>query len=144
VIAAASTVIDAPVDAVWSLLDDFAGWHTWLPTMAATTMADGLDQAPVGSVRILHREDGSTFREQLVAKDGARRTLSYSFAGEHPFPVRRYVATVRLEPVTTDNRTYVQWSGDFDCDADKEQAAADTFCRIYQSFFRALSTATAG
>jgi uncharacterized protein YndB with AHSA1/START domain len=144
VIAVASTVIAAPVDAVWSLLDDFAGWHKWLPVMVATTMDDGLDQAPTGSVRILQREDGSTFRELLVAKDSARHTLSYAFAGEHSFPVRRYLATVRLEPVTTDDTTYVHWSGDFDCDADKEQAATDTFCRIYRSFFQALTAAAAG
>jgi carbon monoxide dehydrogenase subunit G len=144
VIAAVSTVIAAPVDTVWSLLDDFAGWHRWLPTIASTTMDDGLDQAPTGSVRILKRDDGSTIRERLVTKDDARRTMSYVFDGDHPYPVRRYVGTVRVEPVTTDNTTYVHWSGDFDCDAENEQATADTFRRVYRSFLQALSAAAAG
>lgn len=137
-IAAVSTVIAAPVDAVWPWLDDFTGWHRWLPNIEATTMADGADQAAIGSVRILQRSDGSSIRERLIAKDSARRTLSYDFDGPHPFPVRRYVGNVQVEPVTTDNTTFIRWWADFDGDADTESASADTFCRIYQSFFEAL------
>jgi carbon monoxide dehydrogenase subunit G len=137
VIAAVSTVIPAPVDTVWPWLDDYAGWHRWLPGIVATTM-DGDD------LRILLREDGSSIRERLLTKDGIRRTIAYTFDGDHPFPVRRYVGTVRVEPVTTSDQTYVHWFADFDVDAENEQAAADTFRRIYLSFFQALSAVAAG
>jgi carbon monoxide dehydrogenase subunit G len=137
VIAAVSTVIPAPVESVWPLLADFTAWHSWLPGIVATTM-EGDD------LRILHREDGSTIRERLLLKDSVRRTMAYTFDGDHPFPVRRYVGTVRVEPVTTDDSTYLHWCADFDAEAVAEQAAAATFTRIYQSFFRALSTVAAG
>lgn len=138
-IASVSTVLDAPVEDVWHLLDDFANWHTWIPRMVATTMADGLDQAPVGSTRILTREDGSTIRERLIDKDSAARTLSYVFDGPTPFAVRRYVGSVRVEPVTTSEQTFIHWSGDFDADAADEARMADTFRGIYLSFFAALA-----
>jgi hypothetical protein len=144
VIAAVSTVIAAPVDAVWPWLDDFTGWHRWLPNIVSTTMADGRDQAPVGSVRILQRADGSSIREKLITKDAASRTLSYEFDGPHPFAVRRYVGSVRAEPITTDNETYLRWWADFDGDAATEAASADTFCRIYGSFFEALRAVATG
>jgi hypothetical protein len=58
--------------------------------------------------------------------------------------VRHYVGTVRVEPITTDDSTYIQWSGDFDSDAENEQAATDTVSRIYLSFLQALSAVAAG
>jgi carbon monoxide dehydrogenase subunit G len=139
VIAVASAVIDAPIDAVWRHIEDFAQWHPWIPGIVGTRMDDGQEQAPVGSVRSLERADGTGIRERLVSKDAARHVLSYTFDGPHPFPVRRYVGTVRLEPVTTTDATFVHWSGDFDADVDSEQRAADTFCRIYGSFLDALA-----
>jgi carbon monoxide dehydrogenase subunit G len=137
VIAGVSTVISAPVDKVWPWLDDYSGWHRWLPGIVATTM-DGDD------VRILQREDGSTIRERLLTKDSPRRAMAYTFDGDHPFPVRRYVGTVRVEPITTDDTTYVHWFADFDADAENEQVAGDTFRRIYLSFFEALSRTSVG
>jgi carbon monoxide dehydrogenase subunit G len=139
VIASVSTVIDAPLEDVWALLDDFTNWHTWIPRIVSTTMDDGLDQAPVGSVRILTREDGTSIRERLCDKDNTRHILSYSFDGPHPYAVRRYVGTVRLEPVTTSGATFVHWSGDFDADAADEAAAADLFRRVYLAFFGYLT-----
>jgi Polyketide cyclase / dehydrase and lipid transport len=142
VIATVSTVIAAPVDTVWPWLDDFTGWHRWLPTIVSTTMADGADQAAIGCVRILQRTDGSTIRERLLTKDARHRTMSYDFDGPHPFPVRRYVGNLQVEPVTTDDATFIRWWADFDCDTEAEAANAATFCRIYLSFFDALRGVT--
>jgi hypothetical protein len=138
-IAVASTVIDAPLDTVWGWLDDFTGWHRWIAGMERTVMDSGLTQGPVGSVRILHRADGTQIRERLVLKDELRHTIAYSFDGPHPFPVRRYVGTVRLEPVTTTNATFVHWSGDFDADKADEARAADVFRSVYTAFFGYLA-----
>ena len=135
-IAAVSTVLPQAVDTVWPWLEDYTGWHRWLPGIVATTM-EGND------LRILQREDGSTIRERLLLKDSTRRTMAYTFDGDHPFPVRRYVGTVRAEPVTTDDSTYLHWFADFDADAAAEQAAADTFRRIYLTFFQALRAVAA-
>lgn len=141
-ITVASTVIEAPVDEVWSWLDDFAAWHVWIPRITATVMDEGLVQGPVGSVRILRREDGTTVREKLLMKDDVHHTIAYSFDGPHPYPVRRYVGTVRLEPVTTTGATFVHWSGDFDTDAADEERAAGLFRGVYTAFFGYLTERT--
>ena len=141
-ISVASTVIDAPLEDVWSWLDDFTSWHRWIPRIETTVMDEGLTQGPVGSVRILHREDGTVIREKLVMKDDLRHTMAYSFEGPHPYPVRRYVGTVRLEPVTTTGATYVHWSGDFDADAADETRAAELFRTVYTAFFGYLAERT--
>jgi hypothetical protein len=143
VITVASTVIEAPVEKVWSWLDDFTSWHVWIPRIEATTMDEGLTQGPVGSVRILHREDSTVIREKLLMKDDRHHTLAYSFDGPHPYPVRRYVGTVRLEPVTTSGATFVHWSGNFDADAADEQHASDLFRGVYTAFFGYLAERTA-
>ena len=104
---------------------------------------EGLDQAPVGSVRIIGLGGDKSIRERLVAKDATTRTLAYTFDGPHPYPVRRYVATVYVEPVTTTGQTFVRWSGDFDADAADEARAGQMFQRVYLSFFAAMADAVA-
>ena len=134
-----STVITAPIDEVWRRMGDFAGWHTWLPRIADTTMDPGQESAPVGSVRTLLLADGDSVRERLVAKDEHAHTFAYEFDGPHKFPVRRYVGRVRIEAVTTSGQTYVHWSGDFDADAADEAKAGSIFTRIYSAFLGALA-----
>ncbi len=142
-LATASTVIDAPVEQVWTLLDDFTSWHTWVERLESTTMADGLDQAPVGSTRIIGLGGGKTIRERLLFKNSVQRTLAYTFDGPHPYPVRRYVGTVHVEPVTTTGQTFVNWTADFDADDADESRAAEVFTRTYAGFFDAISRALA-
>ena len=141
-ITVASTVIDAPLEDVWALLDDFSSWHAWIPRIEKTVMDEGLTQGPVGSVRILHREDGTVIREKLVMKDDLNHTIAYGFDGDHPYPVRRYVGTVHLEPVTTTGATFVRWTGDFDTDAVDETRAAELFRTVYTGFFGYLAERT--
>ena len=141
-ISVASTVIDAPLEDVWAWLDDFTSWHVWIPRIDKTVMDEGLTQGPVGSVRIMHREDGTVIREKLVMKDDLHHTMAYAFEGPHPYPVRRYVGTVRLEPVTTTGATFVHWSGDFDTDAADESRAAELFRSVYTGFFGYLAERT--
>ncbi len=136
-----STVIDAPVEAVWGLLDDYAHWHHWIDRLDSMVMDDGLDQAPVGSTRIVGLGGGRSVRERLVAKDSEQRRLSYAFDGPTPYPVRRYVGTVQVQPVTTSGHTFVTWSGDFDADAADEAKTAALFRKVYLSFFAALAGA---
>lgn len=139
----ASTVIDAPLEEVWGWLDDFTAWHVWIPRIESTEMDEGLVQGPVGSVRILHRQDGTVVREKLLMKDDRQHTIAYSFDGEHPYPVRSYVGTVRLDPVTTTGATFVHWSGDFDTDAADEERAGELFRSVYTAFFGYLTERTA-
>jgi uncharacterized protein YndB with AHSA1/START domain len=139
-----STVIEAPVEQVWGYLGDFTSWHTWIPRITSTEMDPGGAGGWVGSVRRLTLSDGSTIREQLVVKDDDRHVIGYNFPAGSPYPVRRYLGTARLEPVTSTGATFVRWSGDFDADEAVEAKVAASFTAVYTSFIAALAAVCSG
>jgi len=55
-------------------------------------------------------------RQVLLAHSDHERAYTYAFASPPPFPVRDYVATIRVTPVVADNRAFVDWTAHFDCD----------------------------
>ena len=109
----ASAIINAPVETVWSIIRNFNGLPDWVPNIADSVIEDGLDPDVVGCVRSFHTKDGSHIRERLLTLDDAKRSFAYNF--EKPaFPVRNYVATVRLMPVTHTDQTVAEWEATFD------------------------------
>jgi uncharacterized protein YndB with AHSA1/START domain len=109
----ASAIIKAPVQAVWALVRDFNGLPKWAPAIARSKIEQGLDADVVGCVRSFHTHDGGHIRERLLAFDDARRFMTYNF--EKPaFPVKNYIATLRLHPVTHGDMTFAEWEASFD------------------------------
>jgi len=109
----ASIVLKAPVETVWSLVRDFNGLPTWAPGIARSTIEGGLDADVVSCVRSFHTHDGGHIRERLLSLDDARYTFTYNF--EKPaFPVKNYIATLRLYPVTHTDQTFAEWHATFD------------------------------
>jgi uncharacterized protein YndB with AHSA1/START domain len=109
----ASTILKAPVETVWSLIRDFNALPKWAPAIARSKIEDGLDSDVVGCVRNFYTKDGQHIRERLLALDDAKYTFTYNF--EKPaFPVRNYIATVRLYPVTHTDQTFAEWESTFD------------------------------
>ena len=120
----ASTIIDAKVETVWATVRDFGGLANWLPPIERSTIEDGRDGDSVGCVRALHIAGGGFCTERLLALDDSRYTMTYGFV-QPAFPIRDYVSTIELIPVTSGDRTFVQWSGTFEEapeDAGKYQA----------------------
>lgn len=108
----ASTVIEAPVEAVWPMVRDFNGLPAFVSAVASSTIEDGLPADAVGCIRAFHIGD-TLVRERLLALDDCRYRLVYNF--ETPaFPVANYRAVLELIPVTTGDRTFVQWTSTFD------------------------------
>lgn len=108
-----SIVLKAPVETVWSLVRDFNGLPAWAPAVARSKIEHGLDADVVGCVRSFHTHAGDHIRERLLMLDDAHYTFSYNF--EKPaFPVKNYVATLRLYPVTHTDRTFAEWTATFD------------------------------
>ena len=70
-----STVIDAPVDAVWELTRDFNGLPKWHPGIVDSELEQGTD---VGCVRHFTLKGGAKMREKLLALSDADRTVTYS------------------------------------------------------------------
>lgn len=109
----ASTILKAPVETVWSLVRDFNGLPGWAAGIADSEIEDGLDADVVGCVRSFHLQDGTHVRERLLSLDDANHSFSYNF--ETPaFPVKNYVSTLRLFPVTHTDQTFAEWEASFD------------------------------
>ncbi|MHC9293752.1 SRPBCC family protein [Mycobacterium sp. LTG2003] len=125
-----SSVFEVPVSTVWSVLGDFHGLASWVEIIATSTPEGG---EGVGSTRRLSLVDGRVVGERLVAYDGPGRSYSYEFSDAEapPFPVRSYRGTVHILPVTESDRTFIEWYGAFDCDADQEDDLRATFTGIY-------------
>lgn len=109
----ASIILKAPVETVWSLVRDFNGLPKWAPGIARSRIEGGLDADVVGCVRSFHTHDGGHIRERLLTLDDARYTFTYNF--EKPaFPVKNYIAKLRLYPVTHTDYTFAEWQATFD------------------------------
>jgi hypothetical protein len=110
----ASTIIEAPVEAVWATTRDFGALASWHPAITHSFIEDGADPDAVGCIRSLQLKDGGSARERLLMLDDSRYRFSYSFFETPAFPVENYVSTFELIPVTNDDVTFVQWSATFD------------------------------
>lgn len=108
----ASAVIAAPIEVVWPYLRDFNGLPRFHSGIARSEIEDGLDADVVGCIRSFHLPDGTPVRERLLMLDDARHQLAYNF--ETPcFPVRDYISTIRLYPVTRGDGTFCEWEATF-------------------------------
>ncbi len=109
----ASAIIKAPVETVWGLIRNFNDLPAWVPFVIDSKIEGGLDPDVVGCVRSFHTDDGKHVRERLLTLDDAHHTFSYNF--EKPaFPIKNYIATVRLMPVTHSDQTFAEWEANFD------------------------------
>ena len=108
-----STVIDAPIDEVWSVLRDFNGHTAWHPAVTASVIEDGQSGDQVGCVRNFRLKDGSRIREQLLFLSDAKTSFGYCIL-EAPAPLRNYVVSVRLRPVTSVDACLWEWRASFE------------------------------
>jgi len=109
----ASIILKAPVETVWSIVRDFNALPKWAANITSSKIEKGLDSDVVGCIRSFHLGNGAHVRERLLMLDDARRCFSYNF--ETPaFPVRNYLATLRLYPVTHTDHTFAEWEATFD------------------------------
>ena len=115
-----STIIDAPVDAVWRILRDFNGHENWHPAIATSAIEGGEPVDAVGAVRRFRLKDGGELREQLLSLSDKARTLTYCLL-EAPLPLMGYVATIALKPVTDGDRTFWEWSSEFRPPAERRE-----------------------
>ena len=115
-----STVIDAPADAVWQSIRDFNGLPNWVPVVAESRIENYQPADKIGCVRNFRLKDGGVIREQLLALSDFDYACTYSIL-ESPMGVENYVATLKLTPVTDGNRSFAEWSAEFDCDEGRER-----------------------
>jgi hypothetical protein len=114
-----SSVIEASADNVWSRIRDFNGLPSWHPAIADSRIENQQPADRVGCVRHFHTRDGGLIRERLLGLSDYDFSCTYEIL-ESPMGVDNYVATIKLTPVTDGNRTFAEWSAEFDCAPGRE------------------------
>ncbi len=133
-----SSVINAPVDTVWGLVRDFNALPAWHPGIADSRIEQGWPSDRVGAVRYFHTKDGGLIRERLLSLSDYDYACTYSIL-ESPMGVDNYVATLKLTPVTDGDRTFAEWTAEFDCALEREAALAERIGQgVFQGGFDAL------
>jgi hypothetical protein len=112
-----STVLDRPADDVWAVIRPF-DHYGWAGVESETIIEHDKAGDQVGAVRRV-TYGGNVIRQALLAHSDIDRSYTYEFCGAPPFPVRDYVATIRVVPVVADNRSFVEWWATFDCAAEE-------------------------
>jgi len=133
-----STILNAPVDAVWNVIRDFNGHDQWHPVVATSQIERGNASDMVGCVRRFRLEDGSELREQLLTLSDIEQSFTYCLL-DTPIPLFNYVAHCRLFAVTDGDRTFWEWESRFDTPAgQQDELAATVGDNIYSAGFDAI------
>lgn len=133
-----STILNAPVAEIWARIRDFNGLPGWTPFVAESRIEQNQPADKVGCIRNFTLKDGGRIREQLLALSDFEFSMTYSIL-ESPMGVENYVATLKLIPVTDGNRTFAEWSAEFDCaPARVEELVRHIGQNVFQSAFRSL------
>ena len=135
-----SAVIDAPIERVWAVLRDFNSHTAWHPVVAESEIEGGEPSDQIGCVRRFTLRDGNRIREQLLALSDRDHVSTYCIL-DASVPLRRYVATLKLTPVTDGGRTFAEWWAEFDCAPERESELAQTIGQgVFQTAFDSLKT----
>ncbi len=139
-----SSVIDAPIEKVWTRIRDFNGLPSWHPRMVESHIEDGKPATEIGAVRNFKVASGASIREKLVAFSDGDHLVTYSIIG-HPAPISNHVSTLKLERVTDGDRTYALWTAEFDAPAEKaDEIAKGMGDNVFQGGFNALKAHFSG
>jgi uncharacterized protein YndB with AHSA1/START domain len=139
-----STVIDAPTARVWERIRDFNALPRWVPAVRDSRIENGEPSDRIGCVRDFHLQNGDHLREKLLGLSDYDFFCTYSIL-ESPMPLTDYVATIRLTPVTDGDRTFAEWSAEFDCaEADAEGLVSGIGQNVFQAGFNSLKRQMAG
>ena len=108
-----STIVDAPIEAVWPILRDFNGHDRWHPAVARSVIEENFPPDMVGAVRDFRLSEGARIREQLLSLSDREHCFDYCIL-EAPLPLIGYVARAQMKPATDGNRTFWEWRSRFE------------------------------
>ena len=92
-----STVFDARVGEVWSIIRGFEDWSGWVSAIESCKVEGNIPSGSlVGSVRsVVMRSSGGVLRERLLGLSDHEHTITYAME-QTDTPMRDYVSTIRL------------------------------------------------
>jgi hypothetical protein len=112
-----SSVLDHPVDRVWSLVRDFNNYPRYIDGVIESVIEDGRRGDEVGAVRRFNYQ-GNWIRQQLVRHSDEQRLLTYAGIEPIDFPPgisatptspTAYEGTIRLHSIVDGDRTFIEW-----------------------------------
>jgi hypothetical protein len=113
-----SSVLDHPVEPVWSLIRDFNNYPAYIDGVTESAIEDGRRGDEVGAVRRF-RYGGTWIRQRLGDHSDEQRSLTYigidpfhfpsGLVSETPSPAR-YQGTMHVLPIVDGARTFIEWS----------------------------------
>ncbi len=133
-----SSVIEAKAEEVWAVVRDFNDMPSWHPRVDRSTIEGGRPSDAIGCIRSYHLTDGTRIREQLLSLSDYDYSFSYAII-ESGLHLDNFVAELTLTPVTDTNRTFGQWTAEFEAAPGKEQEMAGFISReVFQAGFDGL------
>lgn len=140
----ASSILNAPLAAVWPLIRDFGAIGTWLPGVKSCYIEGDDPGDRVGAIRCLEMGDVGLIREQLLALSDTDHAVTFSII-ESALPIWNYRSTLMLLPVTNGDRTFIRWKGQFEADPEHASAMQTRMpTQIYQPAFDRLAGRLSG
>ena len=112
-----SIVVDAPIEVVWNRIKDFHDF-SWAPTLVKKTENVGTKNGTtIGAKRLLNGQ----FLDTMIAYNPADYRINYSIdSGPSPISnkeISNYVGDLHLLPITSEGKTYVEWTGSWVSDS---------------------------
>jgi len=133
-----SSVIDAAADNVWARIRDFNALPLWHPGIADSRIENNEPSDRVGCIRHFHTRDGGMIRERLLALSDYEYSQTYEIL-ESPMGVASYVATLKLTPITDGQRSFAEWSAEFECAEGREHELTELIGNsVFQGGFDGL------
>ena len=133
-----STVIGASAERVWERIRDFNGLPKWHPRIRDSRIEDALPSDKVSCIRNFNLHNGDNIRERILGMSDYDMFTTYAIL-ESPMPLTDYVATLRLTPITDGERTFAEWSAEFNCaPEDESDLVAGISGNVFQGGFDAL------
>ena len=133
-----SSVIDAPAARVWERVRDFNALPRWHPRIRESRIENGEPADKVGCVRDFNLQNGDRIRERLLGLSDYDMFCTYTIL-ESPMLLTGYIATLRLTPVSDGNRTFIEWTAEFECeDGVADELVTGIGTNVFQAGFDAL------
>jgi hypothetical protein len=133
-----STVLNHPLETVWTLIRDFNNYPAYIDGVSESVIEDDKGGDEVGAVRRFCYL-GNWIRQRLAGHSDEAHTLTYAGIEPFPFPAglvpdtpapTRYQGTMHLLPVVEGNRTFIEWS----VQLDTEPQDSDRWQTLFQSW----------
>ena len=137
-------LVNRSPDQVWAAVRDFNALPQWHPAIRDSKIEGNHPSDKIGCIRNFNLRDGGNIRERLLALSDYDFTCTYAIL-ESPMGVRDYIATLKLSPITDGNRTFAEWTAEFDCEPTRaNELAALVGQGVFQGGFDALKRAFGG